>query len=366
MKHRFFLAAASLIMMLSYVSVWGQARHKTQNVVLILIDGYRWQELFKGADHDLLMSKKYNSGDSSIRLKKYWDDDLAERRKKLMPFTWNYIAAHGQIYGNRDLGNKVNVSNPYWFSYPGRAEVLSGFVDTAINSNGYPNNPNPNVLEFLNTQKKYKDKVVTFACWGATGRCLNKENSSMLISVPWENIPGDKLSDAEILANEIQHYAPKTFGWEERLDFEVYALAKSYIRANHPKVVYLDFGDPDEYAHAGQYEKYLDDVHNLDEMIGNLWTMMQQDKFYRGNTTLFIVPDHGRGLGAQWTSHGTGAAHSDEAWFMAVGPDTPAVGEVKTDEQIYQDQYAKTIASLLGFDYTADRPVGDIIKSVIK
>lgn len=283
-----------------------------------------------------------------------------------MPFTWNYIVTHGQLYGNRDLGNKVNVKNPYWFSYPGRAEVLSGFVDTSINSNNYPNNTNPNVLEFLNLQKKYKNKVVTFACWGATGRCLNKENSKMLISVPWENIPGDNLSAAEVLANEIQHYAPKTFGYGERLDFEVYALAKSYIKAQHPKVVYIDFGDTDEYAHAGQYEKYLDDVHNLDDMIGNLWKMMQKDKFYKGNTTFFIVPDHGRGVGSQWTSHGTGAAHSNETWFMVVGPDTPPTGEMKTAMQIYQDQFAKTIAALLGFNYTTSKPVGDIITSVMK
>lgn len=365
-KHKFFGVVAALAMMFSFAVAQGQAGHKTKHVVLILIDGYRWQELFKGADYDLLMSKKYNSGDSSLRLKKYWDDDVSERRKKLMPFTWNYIAEHGQLYGNRDLGNKVNVKNPYWFSYPGRAEVLSGFVDTAINSNDYPNNPNPNVLEFLNAQKSFKDKVVTFACWGATGRCLNKENSKMLISVPWENIPGTRLSDAEVLANEIQHYAPQTFGDEERLDFEVYALAKSYIKASHPKVVYIDFGDPDEYAHAGRYEQYLDDIHNLDAMIGNLWKMMQQDAFYKGNTTFFIVPDHGRGVGDQWTSHGTSAAHSNEAWFMVMGPDTPADGEIKTGEQIYQDQYAKTIASLLGFNYSTSRPVGGVIESVIK
>ena len=104
------------------------ASGKTQNIVVILIDGYRWQELFRGAELDLLENKKYNTSDSLQRIRKYWSDDVNERRKKLMPFTWNYIAKHGQLYGNRNLGNKVNVMNPYWFSYPGRAEVLSGFV----------------------------------------------------------------------------------------------------------------------------------------------------------------------------------------------------------------------------------------------
>ena len=283
-----------------------QDQLKTKNVVVILIDGYRWQELFKGADFDLLTNKKYNAGDSLQRMKKYWSDDLNERRKKLMPFTWNHIAVNGQLYGNRDLGNKVNVANPYWVSYPGRAEVLSGFVDSAINSNEYPNNPNMNVLAFLNKQKGLKDKVVTFACWDATGRCINPEKFGLMVNVPWQDIKGDHLTEAEELANEMQHFFPKVFGYEERLDASVYALAKAYIQAKHPKVTYIDFGDPDEYAHAGQYEKYLDDIFNLDAMIGNLWQMMQKDPFYKNNTTFLILPDHGRGIGAQWTDHGQG------------------------------------------------------------
>lgn len=342
------------------------ASGKTQNIVVILIDGYRWQELFRGAELDLLENKKYNTSDSLQRIRKYWSDDVNERRKKLMPFTWNYIAKHGQLYGNRNLGNKVNVMNPYWFSYPGRAEVLSGFVDTAINSNEYPSNPNTNVLEFINSQKNYEGKVVTFACWRATGRCLRKDKSNMLINVPWEDIEGEHLSEAEVLANEMQHFIPQVFGDEERLDANVYALAKSYILAHHPKVTYIDLGDPDEYAHAGKYESYLDDVFNLDAMIGSLWTSMQKDKFYKNNTTFFIVPDHGRGEGAQWTGHGRSAPHSDETWFMVMGPDTKPLGEMKTNEQIYQTQFATTIAGLLGLDYkVSEKKVGEEIKDVM-
>ena len=221
-----------------------------------------------------------------------------------------------------------------------------------------------NVLEFLNGKKLYQNRVASFACWGATGRCLNKMNSKMLINVPWENVPGDNLTEAETLANEIQQYAPRTFGEGERLDFEVYALAKSYIKAKHPKVIYIDFGDPDEYAHEGKYENYLDDIHNLDDMIGKLWKMMQEDEFYKGKTTFFIVPDHGRGAGDQWPDHGAGVDHSNETWFMAMGPGIPAKGEIKTKTQVFQDQYAKTIAALLGFDYIAPKPVGEIIESL--
>lgn len=355
-----------LLVFMSSSKSWAQSSQNTDNVVLILIDGYRWQELFHGANLKLLTNSKYNSMDSVQRLKQFWAEDLETRREKLMPFTWNYIVKHGQIYGNRTLGSKVNVKNPYWYSYPGRAEVLSGFVDEKINSNDYGINTNPNVLEFLNKQDDYQGKVVTFACWGATGRCLNKPNSDMLINVPWENIEGDNLTDAEVLANEIQHFAPKTFGDVERLDFEVYALAKSYIKAQHPKVIYLDFGDTDEYAHHGEYDHYLLDIQNLDAMIQNLWEMMQKDPFYEGKTTLMIVPDHGRGLEEQWTSHGAWCPHSDETWMMVMGPDTKPMGEIQNQQQIYENQFAATIAKLLGFTYTArGRTIGAPIKSAL-
>jgi hypothetical protein len=102
-------------------------------------------------------------------------------------------------------------------------------------------------------------------------------------------------------------------------------------------------------------------------MIGKLCNMMQQDKFYKNNTTFFIVPDHGRGAGAQWTDHGSETPHSNETWFLVMGPDTKPLGEIKTMEQIFQTQYAKTIARLLGFDYAVSgKKPGEEIKKVIE
>ena len=93
---------------------------------------------------------------------------------------------------------------------------------------------------------------------------------------------------------------------------------------------------------------------------------MQQDKFYKNNTTFFIVPDHGRGLGSEWTDHGSATPHSNETWFMMMGPDTKPLGEMKTREQIFQTQYAKTFAALLGFDYKVPgKIIGKEIKSVM-
>lgn len=341
-------------------------RYKTKNVIVISMDGYRWKELFHGADSVLLFDKKYNSQDSAWRVQKYWATDAKTRRKKLMPFVWQTIAEQGQLYGNRDLGNYVNVKNKYWFSAPGRSETFCGYYDSLVNSNDKIDNPNENVLEFINRQKDYEGKVVTFASWDVVAWIINRDRNGMLVNIYGEDVKVFNLTQLQKEMNTMQHYTADIFGQGERPDANTYAMTKAYMMASHPHVVYIDFGDNDEFAHEGKYDSYLDAANKIDFMISDLWSYMQDDPFYKDQTTILIFPDHGRGYGDEWTSHGSKIIHANETYLMAMGPDTPALGEVKTKEQIYQDQFAQTIANLLGFKFIANHPVGEPVKSVTK
>jgi hypothetical protein len=348
------------------VSVVSAQAIRTKHLVVVMMDGYRWQELYRGADSALLFNKKYNGMDSARYVQKYWAADQKTRREILMPFVWSHIAKEGQLYGNRDLGNKVNVKNTYWFSYPGRSELFCGYFDPAVNSNEYPDNPNENVLEFINKQKGYEGQVVSFASWNAVARILNRDRNGMLINIYGEDVKGSDLTPLQKEANAFQHYSVDLFGPGERPDANTYLLTKAYLRAKHPGVLYIDFGDTDEFGHGGRYDFYLDAANKIDAMIADLWDLLQQDPFYKDNTTLMIIPDHGRGEGAEWTSHGRKTAHSDQTYLMVMGPDTPASGEQKTQGQIYEEQYAQTMAMVLGFHFTAAHPIAEPIKSVLK
>lgn len=335
-------------------SVIGFAQNsKIENIILISVDGLRWQEVFQGADSLLVKDKKY------------WAETADARRKKLMPFIWQTIAIKGQLYGNRDLGNKVNVKNKYWFSYPGRSETLCGYYDPKVDSNGYPNNPNENVLEFLNKQKGYKGKVATFASWNALGRILNRDRNGMLVNLPGEDVAGKNLSESQKLANELQHFVPEYFE-DCRPDALTFSLAKAYLLAQQPKVLHIDLADTDNYGHSGNYERYLDAAHFVDGMISNLWETIESHPKYKGKTAILIYPDHGRGVGEKWTGHGGGAPQSDETWLVALGPRIPVLGEVSNDGQIYQDEIAQTVAKLLGFTFEANHSVGESISSILK
>ncbi|MFT3909068.1 MAG: hypothetical protein QM737_06540 [Ferruginibacter sp.] len=51
-----------------------------ENVIIITTDGYRWQELFSGADADILFDTKYVNDTAAMRYM-YWANTVEERRK---------------------------------------------------------------------------------------------------------------------------------------------------------------------------------------------------------------------------------------------------------------------------------------------
>src|SRR4051812_28673097 len=139
---------------------------------IITLDGFRWEELFNGADSVLISDPNINT-DTTISKAMYWSEDVAERRQRLMPFFWNVIERQGELFGNRNYGNNVNVANPYALSYPGYSELLTGSVDYSIWKNDKTKNRNRNILEILNRSKTYAGKVAAFTSWDVFPYILN-------------------------------------------------------------------------------------------------------------------------------------------------------------------------------------------------
>ncbi|TZF84921.1 LTA synthase family protein [Pedobacter sp. BS3] len=345
-------------------SAWAQ-KTKANKLVIVSFDGYRWKDVFRGADSGLFNNKQYNTQKQPVRAEKYWAATSKERREKLMPFFWGYFAKNGQIYGNRDLGNFVNVKNPYWFSYPGYNEIFTGYPDTLVNSNDFPPNPNVNVLEYINKQPGYQGKVAVFTSWDAYYRILNKERSGLLINSGYSDLDIPSLTPAQQALNKAQHDLPKIFGDSERYDAITYGLATDYLKQNHPNVLYLAFIETDSFGHQGKYDYYLDAAHGNDEMLRKLWDYLQSDPYYKDQTTLMIVGDHGRGDDDLWRSHGRKVPHSDEIWFAVMGPQTKPLGEISAPGQLWQNQYAQTIASFLGLKFPSPHIIGEPIKQVL-
>ncbi|EAZ80236.1 hypothetical protein [Algoriphagus machipongonensis] len=354
-----------LLAVFSMAQVSLAQEYKTENVILITFDGLRWQEVFKGADSLMVNDTGMIKSPGSL-LDDFWNSDPLKRREMLLPFFWNTISKEGQIYGNRAYGNKVNNQNSMWFSYPGYNEFLSGFADDErINSNDKINNPNVTLLEYLNTMPEYQGKVMAFGSWDVFPYIVNEERSGVPVNAGFDIAEGDDLTAEEILTNKLQSEIRGPWGGV-RLDPFTHSYAMSALKSKKPKVLYIAYGETDDWAHENHYDEYIWSAKQTDAYIKEIWEFIQSDPQYKDKTTLIIGVDHGRGTSkTSWRSHGSSILEAGEIWMAAMGPDTPATGEMKIEGQWQSAMVARTVFKLLGLEYP-DEKAAPVIKEMIK
>ncbi len=321
------------------------------NVFIITTDGFRWQEVFRGADSLLMRDTAYVK-DTGLICQQFWGADIEERRHKLLPFFWSVIAQNGRISGNRSYGNEVNVANLYKISYPGYSEILTGYADKKFIPNLTVRNRSTNILEYLNTTENYAGKVAAFSSWNVMPYIIDEKRSGIPVNSGYEMLEEGE-DTLNTLINEVQKNI--IHKGHTRYDMLTYASAKNYIEEKHPKVVFIGLGETDEFAHQGRYDKYLQKAHQVDQIISELWYYVQTDPFYKDNTTFIITTDHGRGSKTtKWSTHGFWVKGSGEAWMAMIGQGIAPDGERKEKERLYQKQIASTVSVLLGENFHAD------------
>jgi hypothetical protein len=352
------------------VSAHGAAATRTRNVVLVTIDGLRWQEVFAGADAELLNADKASGGVPENTLAAlradFWDDSPAVRREKLMPFLWGTIAQRGQVFGNRALGSEASVLNAERISYPGYNELLTGRVDPLITTNTPIPNPNVTVLEWLHARPGYQGRVAGTGQWGVFQAIVNVGRSRVPMWVTRQHsspaTASARLLEIERWMDDVPPLAP-----DEHYDAFVYHAAIDSFDTRRPRVFLLAFGEPDTWAHQRRYDRYLYAAQRCDRFVRQLWEKLQAIPEYRDTTSFVLTPDHGRGVtAADWTGHGKKVPRADETWLAALGPDTAALGERRNVSPVRLAQVAATVAALLGEDWQgafpeAAPPVADVI-----
>ncbi len=360
------ILALGVLLLTGTAHLPAQTAHKANRVIFVMTDGLRWQEVFQGAD-EVLMNKENGGVTNADALKKaYWRNSPRERREALMPFLWTTVSRSGQIYGNRDVGSDVYVTNGLNFSYPGYSETLCGFADPRIHSNDKIPNPNVTVLEWLNNKPEYKGKVAAFGAWDVFPSILNSGRAGFLVNAGYDPLTAIPMSPRLELLNQLKAETPKVWD-DEPFDGLTFYSALEYLKAAKPKVLYLSLGETDDWAHAGNYAEYLNSAHRVDAYLRALWDVAQSLPEYRGRTTLIFSPDHGRGGDpVEWKSHGEKLPDSKYIWMAFLGPDTKGLGERKNVAAVTQNQLAATLAAFLGEDYAAAIPkagkaIGDAI-----
>ncbi|WP_406664475.1 alkaline phosphatase family protein [Gallaecimonas sp. GXIMD1310] len=336
-----------------------------ENLVIVTIDGMRWQDVFRGADDSLMKNKKFNH-DTAETEKLFGGKTRAERRQKLMPFVTHTMQNEGVIIGDRDAGSQMTVTNPWWFSYPGYNEMLTGQADPKVDSNDKIPNKNVTFFEWLNKNKGFQNNIAVFGSWDAFPYIINRQRSGLRVNAGFEASEGYDASEEVKVINKLEKKLVSPWP-SERMDSMTFPLAKDYLLKQKPRVLYIAFGDTDEFAHEGNYDNYLRAAHQADSDIAELWRTLQSMPQYAGKTDLIVTVDHGRGRTAKdWRHHASlkavgiypngkkmfpnGIPGSNEIWLAAMGPDVKKLGVLKTQKPYEQNQVAATALMLLGMD----------------
>jgi hypothetical protein len=322
---------------------------------VVTLDGFRWQELFTGADETLLDAKAGGVRDLARLRERYWRPRAAERREALLPFFWGTIAKQGQIFGDPAQQAPARLTNGLKFSYPGYSEMFCGFADPGIDSNDKRPNPNLSVLEFLNGQPGFKNRVAAFCTWDVFPSIFRSAANGLPVHAGWTPLAEPMLTERQRRLNQTMSLLPRYWPGNA-FDLVTMEAARCHLERHQPRVLYIGLGETDEWGHGRRYDLYLDAAHNADRFLAGLWRGLQEMPQYKDQTALLITTDHGRGGSrTDWTDHGKNVAGAEHIWIAVMGPDTPALG-VRQKVATTQSQVAASIACLVGQDFAPASP----------
>jgi hypothetical protein len=343
-----------------------------ENIILVTLDGLRWQELYRGLDDTLARHPDY-SEQSELILEAFWRSDVLERARTLMPFMHNTVFAQGTHVGNRDAGSCARLSNPWYFSFPGYSEILTGVVNPAIDSNAKRPNPERTLLELVEALPDFRGRTAAFASWDVFPYIFNVERSGLPVNAMGSPVVPVDATESLLLTLSEDIPPPWT---TVRHDAFTHHYALSALRNRSPRVLFVSYGETDDFAHDGHYDQYILAAHRTDRFISELWDTVQSLEQYRDKTALFITVDHGRGEVPleSWQHHASalavqnymqslaryenGVAGSENIWMAAMGAGIPSRGLLAAgdDACLTADRIASTVLSLLGLDYRSLNP----------
>lgn len=295
-------------------------------LVLVTVDGARWQEIFGGTDPTRTSTPYVEA-------------------KDLLPNLYRIERERGALLGSPGRGS-IAASGPAFVSLPGYTEILTGRPPEACQSNDCDRTIMPTVLDEAWASGA---KVAAFSSWEPIGRAVTIAPGHFFISC---GSGGNTAID------------PFPGGWHFRPDRMTSAAALSYLEKEQPDVLYVGLGEPDEYAHRGDYEGYLKSLRNADAFLGRLFATLDRMGERGAATNVIMTADHGRA--STFRHHGRWAPESARVWLFAAGPGITHHGRVASPEERHLADVAPTIRVLVGLDpdraADAGRPLAELVE----
>ncbi len=318
---------------------------RTRNIVLVTIDGVRWQEIFAGAE--------------AARAALLPCSDVAA----LLP-NLSALGQAGVLLGK--VGAPVISSGPNFVSLPGYREIITGRASAACTDNDCRRIDEPTLLDELAHADLGRDELAVIASWERVARAAALDSRAVTVSAGRHGGLGrDRLRvsyEASRLLDEAAAAGARPGYGDYRPDRYTARLALDYLRARRPRLLWVALGDTDEHAHRGDYRGYLDALRSADHFVGELWELLGTLGQYGAETTVIVTADHGRA--DNFVAHGA-APESSRVWLVAAGGAIAGGGERAAAHTVRLADIAPTVRQLLGLPADHSPGAGTAIRELL-
>lgn len=278
-------------------------RNGAPKIVLITIDGVRWQDIFD-----------QHSGVGSFR----------PTSRELVPNLYKHFVDEGMAIG-RD--SQILVSGPAHISQPGYLEIMRGYSTFDCFTNMCPPNTQRTLInEFANNS-------TVIAGWETIGKIFDNSLAIVNVGRTNKNIQWQQLNIPDPV-EVIDNFSDSSYR-EDRYTTET---ALAYLnKIGQPQFLWISLGDTDEWAHRNNILFYWSSLNAADKFIGEIMNIMS------ANTVFIVCPDHGRS--DNFRDHGWDEA-SRRVWIMMTGKGVPSAGFVHYDHNVYLADIYPTMLEL--------------------
>lgn len=309
----------------------------TRSVVIVTLDGTRWQEIFLGVDPELARR-------SGMR------KDEVVPADRLLPNFYRRVIARGIAVGAPGYGGPIYASGPSFISLPGYMELLGG-APSGCESNGCAAITRPTLVDdFRSELGLAAPDVAVIASWEKLERAATNEGESIALSAGRHGGATRDLLRVDATSSALLDLAAETapeIGVDDyRADRFTAPLALRYLEARAPRFLFVGLGDTDEHGHDHDYRGYVASLQFADAFIGRLFAILDAMGERGAATSVFITADHGRS--ADFTNHGDEA--SSRVWLLAAGGAVPTRGFVSAGGSHHLADVAPTIRALVGLE----------------
>jgi hypothetical protein len=321
-------------------------------VVLVVLDGVRWQEVFYGADRSLARVHGLNP--------LAWVNP-----RDLMPNIHRLVQTQGVAIGAPGHGAQISASGPQFISLPGYLEIFAGKPDLVCDRNDCARPPARTIADQVRDASG-PDDVALVASWPNIARAASADVSGFVVTAGRTLVERAAVLQADpALARLLEHGAAAP-AWpgegQYRPDGFTAKIALRYLETNRPRFLFVGLGDADEYGHRDDYAAYLEAVHQADTFVGDLVEVLGRMGARGRHTTVIVTADHGRAY--DFKDHGPQFPESGRVWLTAFGADLKAQGLAVAAHRYTLSDVAPTVRSLLGMTEGSGEPIAEIVRDV--